>query len=127
MAHCTISNGINSITGALKKTTEPGVNHITVTRKKLIRDPLTGEIVGAGPNEFYIKNKRDYGKHPLTPNEQAQRAKWREACKAAQLIIRDRNHPRYMELYHRWRAQLSSPKPCKQFPNFIRAVLIGEA
>ena len=39
MAHCTISNGITGITGALKKTTEQGVNHITVTRKKHIHDP----------------------------------------------------------------------------------------
>ena len=34
MAHCTISDGIEGITGALKKTTEQGVNHITVTKKK---------------------------------------------------------------------------------------------
>ena len=127
MAHCTISNGITGITGALKKTTEQGVNHITVTRKKHIHDPLTGEVVGAGPDEYYIKNKRDYGKNPLTPGEQAQRLKWKQACRDAQLIIRDPSHPRYMELYNRWRAQLTDPKPYKQFAAFVRAVLVRES
>jgi len=60
MAHCTISNGIETITGSLKKTTEQGVNHITVTKKKHFRDPLTTD------------------------------------------------------------------EPCKQFPNFVRAVLASE-
>lgn len=127
MAHYTPTTGFEDFTGALSKRKVQGINHMTVTRRKLIRDPLTGEVVALGPKEVYIQERRDYEEHPLTPNEQTQRAKWREACKAAQLIIRDRNHPRYMELYHRWRAQLSSPKPCKQFPNFVRAVLMGEA
>lgn len=127
MAHYTPTTGFEDFTGALSKRKVQDINHMTVTRRKLIRDPLTGEVVALGPKEVYIQERRDYEEHPLTPNEQAQRAKWREACKAAQLIIRDRNHPRYMELYYRWRAQLSSPKPCKQFPNFVRAVLMGEA
>lgn len=125
MAHIKSSAGIKAVTGALSK--KKSSQRLSVTRQKHIHDPLTGEVVATGPNEMYLMDRRDLKKHPLTPNEQAQRAKWREACKAAQLIIRDRNHPRYMELYHRWRAQLSSPKPCKQFPNFVRAVLIGEA
>lgn len=125
MAHIKSSAGIKAITGALSK--KKSSRRLSVTRQKHIHDPLTGEVVVTGPNEMYLMDRRDLKKHPLTPNEQAQRAKWREACKAAQLIIRDRNHPRYMELYHRWRSQLSSPKPCKQFPNFVRAVLIGEA
>ena len=125
MAHIISSVGIKAVTGALSK--KKSSQRLSVTRQKHIHDPLTGEVVATGPNEMYLMDRRDLKKHPLTPNEQAQRARWREACKAAQLIIRDRNHPRYRELYHRWRAQLSSPKPCKQFPNFVRAVLIGEA
>ena len=42
------------------------------------------------------------------------------------VILRDKSHPRYMELYHRWRAQLSAPKPYKQFQGFVRAVMMQE-
>ena len=126
MAKCTTTVGIDSITGALSKKKEQGVNRLSVTRKKHFRDPLTGEVVALGPNEMYLQYRRDYEEHPLTENEQAQRAKWREACKAAKAIIGDKTHPCYRELYHRWRAQLSEPEPYKQFGNFIRAVLIKE-
>lgn len=44
-----------------------------------------------------------------------------------QRIIHDPSHPRYMELYHRWRAQLTDPKPYKQFAAFVRAVLVHES
>lgn len=44
-----------------------------------------------------------------------------------QRIIRDPSHPRYMELYNRWRAQLTDPKPYKQFAAFVRAVLVHES
>ena len=111
MGKFTISNGIETITGALKKTTEQGVDHITVTKKKHFRDPLTGEVVATGPNELFLQNKRDYGEHPLTEGETKQRGIWQEACREAQLIYRDKSHPRFMELYHRWRAQLSDPDP----------------
>ena len=120
------SDGVQLMTGALSKKKEPGVNRLSVTRKKHFRDPLTGEVVALGPNEIYLQERRDYNENPLTQNEQIQRAKWRAACKAAKAIIGNKSHPRYMELYHRWRAQLSDPKPCKQFPNFIRAVLVRE-
>jgi len=126
MAKCTTSVGINLITGALRKKQEPGVTRLSVTRVKHFHDPLTGEVVSLGPNELYLQERRDLSKNPLTQAEQTQHAKWREACKAAQLILRDKSHPRYMELYHRWRAQLTSPKPCKQFPNFVRSVLVNE-
>jgi len=53
-------------------------------------------------------------------------SKVREACREAGAIVRDKNHPRFMEMYHRWRAQLTSDAPCKQFPNFVRAVLASE-
>ena len=126
MAHCTISNGIETITGALKKSTEQGVNHITVTKKKQFHDPLTGEVVATGPNEIFLQNKRDYGEHPLTSGETKQRGIWSQACREAQIIYRDKSHPRFMELYQRWRAQLSDPDPYKQFLPFIRTVLASE-
>ena len=126
MGKFTISNGIETITGALKKTTEQGVDHITVTKKKRFRDPLTGEVVAIGPNEIFLQNKRDYGEHPLSEGETKQRGIWQEACREAQLIYRDKSHPRFMELYHRWRAQLTTDEPCKQFPNFVRTVLVSE-
>ena len=47
-------------------------------------------------------------------------------CREAPLIYKDKTHPRFMELYHLWRAQLTTDEPCKQFPNFVRAVLASE-
>ena len=126
MAHFTISNGIDTITGALKKTTEQGVNHITVTKKKHFHDPLTGEETGTGPNEIFIQNKRDYDKHPHTEKETKQLGNWTQACRDAQVILHDRSHPRFMELYHRWREHLKGPEPHKQFPPFVRSVLLSE-
>lgn len=126
MAKFTISDGIESITGALKKTTEQGVNHITVTKKKHFHDPLTGEETGTGPNELFIQNKRDYAKHPLTQGETRQRGNWAQACREAQVILHDKSHPRFMELYQRWKEHLQGPKPHKQFPPFVRTVLLSE-
>lgn len=126
MAHFKTQLGIVGITGALKKTTEQGVNSITVTRKKHIKDPLSGEIVATGPSEIYIMDKRDYNKHPLTPAECKQRKNWQQACREAQRIIRDKTHPRYMELYRQWRAQLDEPHSYKQFPAFVRTILLHE-
>lgn len=124
MAHLHSSEGIKYITGALSK--KKDTHRLSVTRKKHIKDPITGEIVAEGPNELYLQSRRDFKKKPLTEKEQAQRAKWREACKAAAEIVRDKSHPRYMELYNRWRDQLTTDAPCKQFPNFVRSVLVQE-
>ena len=127
MAHFTISNGIDGITGALKKTTPQGVDHITVTKKKHFHDPLTGEETGTGPNEIFMQNKRDYNEHPLTEGETKQRLKWKEACRLASVIVHDPSHPRYMEFYLRWREHVKNSETPMQFPNFIRAELIHAA
>ena len=124
MARYTATTGLENITGALKK--EKKAERLTITRIKSVKDPITGEVVGHGPKEIYVQNKRDYDHHPLTEGEKNQRNKWREACRAASEILKDPNHPRYMELYYRWRAQLKEDKPCKQFPNFVRSVLVAE-
>jgi hypothetical protein len=111
-------------TGALSK--KKNINRLCVTRRKKVKDPLTGEVVGLGPKEIYAQERRDYKEHPLTPKETVQRSRWGEACREAPLICKDKNHPRFMEMYERWRAQLTSDAPCKQFPNFVRAVLVSE-
>ena len=131
MARYVPTAGFESFTGAISKKKDQ--SHMLVTRRKRVKDPLTGEVVGHGPKEIYAQDPRDYKEHPLKEGEVMQRAKWREACREASLIVRDKSHPRYMEMYERWRAQLSdkepansSAAPCMQFPNFVRAVLVKE-
>jgi hypothetical protein len=126
MAHYVPTDGFENFTGALSKKKIQGVHHMTVTRRKKVKDPLTGEVVGFGPKEIFSQNHRDYKENPLTQGETVQRSRWREACREAPLICRDKNHPRFMEMYKRWRAQLSSNEPCQQFPNFVRTVLANE-
>jgi len=126
MAHFKASTGIEEITGALSKKKEQGTKRLSVTRKKHVRDPLTGEVVAEGPNELYLQDLRDYDKHPLTEGEKRQRGNWAQACREAQVILRDKSHPRFIELYHRWREHLKGPEPHKQFPPFVRTVLLNE-
>ena len=126
MAHYVPTTGFENFTGALSKKKIQGINRMTVTRRKKVKDPLTGEVVGLGPKEIYAQERRDYKEHPLTQGEVKQRSKWREACRAAAAIVRDKSHPRYMEMYERWRAQLTDKEACMQFPNFVRSVLVKE-
>ena len=124
MARYTTDQGLGDITGALKK--DKKASRLSITRVKSVKDPVTGEVVGHGPKEIFIQNKRDYRHHPMTEGEKSQRDKWRAACHAASEIVKDPSHPRYMELYELWRKQLSADKPSKQFPNFVRSVLVAE-
>ena len=124
MAHYVPAAEFKQLTGALSK--KKNQKRLCVTRRKKVKDPLTGEVVGLGPKEIYAQERRDYKEHPLTPNETVQRSRWREACLEAGAIVRDKTHPRFMEMYERWRAQLTSDEPCMQFPNFVRAVLASE-
>ena len=121
MAHYVPSDGLGHFTGALSKTKDQA--RITTTRRKRIKDPLTGEQVGWGPKEIYLQERRDFDEHPSSADEKRSRADWSVTCRDAPAIINNKNHPRYMELYHRWRTQLASPKPITQFPNFVRHVL----
>ena len=123
MAHYVPTAGFEFFTGALSK--KKNQRRLCVTRIKLVKDPITGEVVGHGPKEIYAQDPRDYKEHPLTQGEQHQRTKWREACREASVIIRDKSHPRYMEMYEKWRAQLTDKEPM-QFPNFVRSVLVRE-
>ena len=87
---------------------------------------MTGEVVGRGEKEIYAQYRRDYKEHPMTEGEKKQRNKWADACRLAGVIVRDKNHPRYMEMYERWREHLKSGEPAKQFKNFICGVLASE-
>ena len=126
MAHYTATTGLEDFTGALSKRKVQGVNSMTVTRRKPIKDPLTGEVVGLGPKEIYIQDRRDLEEHPFSENEKRNHGDWSKACRDALPILRDKSHPRFMELYHRWRAQLSDPDPYTQFQGFVRAVMMQE-
>ena len=126
MAHYKPMDGFENFTGALSKKKIQGVHHMTVTRRKRVKDPLSGEVVGFGPKEIYAQERRDYDEHPMTAGEVNQRGKWREACRMASIIIKDKSHPRFMELYHRWRDHVRSADTPMQFPNYVRAVLASE-
>ena len=76
---------------------------------------------------MYIQARRDLTKHPLSDNEIRSRAKWSITCREAPAIINNKSHPRYMELYHRWRARLASSNPIYQFPDFVRHILRTES
>ena len=45
-------------TGALSK--KKNQKRLCVTRRKPVKDPLTGEVVGLGPKEIYAQERRDY-------------------------------------------------------------------
>ena len=124
MAHYVPAEQFEILTGALSKRKEE--KKLCVTRIKGVKDPLTGEVVGHGPKEIYVQYRRDYKYNPMTEGEQKQRSKWAEACRLAGVIVRDKNHPRYMEMYLRWREHLISGEPAKQFKNFICGVLAQE-
>ncbi len=126
MAHIKTIDGLKYSKGAISKKRVQGVDHFTCTKYKEFRDPLTGEVVGYGPNEMFNQHWRNYTTAPLTEAEKLQRSKWRETCSSAPEIINNPSHPRYMPLYNAWRAQLGCKKPIKQFPNFVRHVLSQE-
>lgn len=126
MAHIKTIDSVRFTKGALSKKRVQGVDHFTCTKNKEFHDPLTKEVVGYGPNEMFIQHYRNYKTAPLTPTEKVQRDKWRDTCCSAPEIINNPAHPRYMPLYHAWRAQLDSENPIKQFPNFVRHVLSQE-
>ena len=92
-----------------------------------------GKLIKEGPNEAYVKERRNYKRHPLTAGERRQREKWTYACREASRITHDVTHPRYAELHERWlRVQGGKGDPVfgkrrfTQFGNFVRAVLLRE-
>ena len=120
MSQFTTIAGIDDLTGKINKRSD------AVTRRKIYRDPLTGKVLCKGPKEYYRQEARDYKRHPRTDAEQRQLERWTRAWQTATRIVHDRAHPRYDELYVRWRAQLRSKNRIIQFGNFVRSVLTKE-
>ena len=126
MAQAKLSVGIDLLRGKLKRDSE------VVTRLKEYRAD-DGTLITCGPQEIYFKEKRDYKHHPKRGAEEVQAQKWKEACRGASAIIKDKSHPRYGELRARWNAQLKGkpdslldPKRVTMFPNFVRVILLRE-
>jgi len=98
----------------------------------------TGHVIKVGPQEVFKRRSRDYDQSPRTAAEETQANIWREVCRAASEIIKDKNHPRYAELRARWNAQfgggcdafLNEGRTEKvvygMFPVFVRMVLLKE-
>lgn len=102
-----------------------------MTRQKTYCLP-NGKLLVVGPHEAYLKERRDYKRHPLTEGERRQRERWTAVCREASVITHDPSHPRYAELYTRWQEQLTDKtktvhgKPITNFGNYVRAILLQE-
>ena len=131
MAVAELSPGIDEIRGKLSRK-----SGITMRVKKYKDD--RGHIIACGPQEVFRRRSRDYKRSPRTAAEQAQANIWREVCRAASVIVKDKNHPRYAELRARWNTQfeggcdtfLNEGRTKKvvygMFPVFVRMVLLKE-
>lgn len=117
MANIKTSAGIESITGLLDKDTR------IVTRRHTYKDPLTGEVIGYGPNEYYIQKASN---KPFTTKQKESCRKFTIAAKVMKEIVSNKQHPRYMEMYTAFVNQLNSEKPIKSFTSFICATLYKE-
>lgn len=132
MANAKLSPGIASLSGKLSKQKE------VTTRTKAFRNQVTGQVVKYGPQEYFFREKRNYKLSPRTEAEQAQHDRWQAACRLSSQIRKNPDHPRYAELYQRWRSQLSGtpdaaflnrpkkPKIYPRFDTFLNALLLTE-
>lgn len=135
MAKAELSAGLDTLRGKVSGRGATGSN--MVMRIKSYRDD-TGHVIMMGPQEFYRLRKRDYKYSPRTEAEERQAGIWREVCREASAIVKDKNHPRYAELRARWNAQfnggcdafLNEGRTQKvvygMFPVFVRMVLLKE-
>jgi len=131
MARAELSAGIDSLSGKLAK--KSGMQ----MRFKRFRDD-NKRVVRVGPQEFFHRNTRDYKRSPRTAAEQAQAEIWKEVCRDASAIYKNKEHPRYAELRARWNAQFKSGGDeflnegrtekvvYGMFPVFVRMVLLKE-
>ena len=135
MAKAELSAGLDTLRGKVSGRGATGSN--MVMRIKSYRDD-TGHVIMMGPQEFYRLRKRDYKYSPRTEAEERQAGIWREVCREASAIVKDKNHPRYAGLRARWNAQfnggcdafLNEGRTQKvvygMFPVFVRMVLLKE-
>lgn len=131
MARAELSPAIESLSGKLS-----GWSGWQARFKKWKDD--SGHVVKVGPQEVFKRRSRDFKQSPRTTAEETQAAIWREVCRDASVIIKDKNHPRYAELRARWNAQfnggydafLNEGRKEKviygMFPVFVRMVLMKE-
>ena len=131
MARAELSPGIESLRGKLAK--KSGMQ----MRFKRFKDD-TGHVIRVGPQEFFHRDTRNYKRSPRTAAEHAQAEIWKEVCREASAIIKNKEHPRYAELRARWNAQfnggcdafLNEGRKEKvvygMFPVFVRMVLLKE-
>lgn len=131
MAKAKLSPGIETLRGKLAQKTDVQM------RVKTYKDD-SGHVIKSGPQEYFFRAKRDYKLSPRTAAEENQVNIWREVCRAASVIIKDKNHPRYAELRARWNAQFESGCDAMlnegskkkniygMFPVFVRMVLLNE-
>lgn len=131
MARAELSVGIDSLSGKLAK--KSGLQ----MRFKRFKDD-TGHVVRVGPQEFFHRSTRDYKRSPRTVAEQAQADIWKEVCREASAIYKNKEHPRHAELRARWNAQfkgggdafLNEGRTEKvvygMFSVFVRMVLLKE-
>ena len=131
MAVATLSPGIESLRGKLA-----GWSGMQTRFKKWKDDK--GKVIKVGPQEMFKRRSRNYDESPRTAAEERQAGIWREVCREASVIVKDKNHPRYAELRARWNAQfkggcdaflnegLTEKKIYGMFPVFVRMVLMKE-
>ena len=131
MAVAELSPGLESLRGKLAR--KSGMQ----MRIKYWKDD-SGRVIKCGPQEYFKRNSRDYKRSPRTAAEEAQAGIWREVCREASTIVKDKEHPRYAELRARWNAQfnggcdafLNEGRTEKviygMFPVFVRMVLLKE-
>ena len=135
MSKVELSVGIDTLRGKLSGKGQPDSS--MVMRIKSYRDEK-GRIIMMGPQELYRLRKRDYKYNPRTEAEEKQAGIWRDVCREASAIVKDKEHPRYAELRARWNAQFNGgcdaflnegrkeKKIYGMFPVFVRMVLLKE-
>ena len=131
MARAELSPGIESLRGKLA-----GWSGMQ-TRFKVWKDDK-GKVIKVGPQEMFKRRSRDYKVSPRTAAEERQAGVWKDVCREASAIVKDKSHPRYAELRGRWNAQfgggcdafLNEGRKDKgvygMFPVFVRMVLLKE-
>ena len=131
MAQAELSPGIESLRGKLA-----GYSKFQARFKQWKDD--RGRVIKVGPQEIFKRRSRDYQRSPRSEAEQAQARIWREVCREASTIIKDKSHPRYAELRERWNSQFrgggdpflnkgeEKVKIYGMFPVFVRMVVLKE-
>lgn len=117
MAQIKTNNGIKEITGKIDNRSK------VVARVKKFRDPITGEVIAYGPNEYYILSDRNA---PLSEKQKNHFRLFGMVSTLASEIVSNQKHPRYKEMYAAYINQIRNTNSIKQFANFICSTLYKE-